>query len=273
MNLVPLFKNIKTEFNALWKYKQRGDTLEVICPYATTQNKFVSVFLTKQGNEFVITDGAWVNGGVYNEVGLSDEPCFVKVLEHFKITYDIKEMQASNGNTYYYLKTSNAINIASKVFDLSTFIQNVLSVADITFENKKEKEAVKRFASKANNFLKSFISSDKIRVNEYLNPDKKELKFNALYYNTPNKITLINYITGSTNTHFSNSIFKANTLFEMAEESSMKSHITAKLSIVDTVALGYSLEKNGHYLYHLQKHTASKIINWDERKKLQTLLN
>ncbi|MCU4155232.1 hypothetical protein J1N10_04550 [Carboxylicivirga sp. A043] len=273
MKLQQLFENIKGEFNALWKYKQRGDTLEIVCPYATTQNRFVSVFVTKQGNDFIISDGAWVSGGIYNEEGLGDESCFIKVLEHFRNAYNILETHASNGSIYYYLKTSNPIDIPSKVFDLSTFIQNILSVADIAFENKQEKESVKRFASKANNFLKSFIPSYKIKVNDYLNPDKKELKFNALYFASPSKITLINYITGSTNTHFSNSIFKANTLFEMAEASIMQPHIAEKLSVVDTDALGYSPEKIGHYLLHLERQTASKIINWVEREKLQSLLN
>jgi hypothetical protein len=247
--------------------------LEIITPYASTFDSFISVFLTEQGNEYIITDGGWVHSGIYREEGLNDEAVFLKIFEYYRNTYDIKDTQANNSTTFYYLKASSVIDIPSKIFDLSTFIQSIVSISEITFESKKEKETVKRFVSQANDYLKSFTNPEKLKLNEYLNPDKKEIKFNALYYKTPGKITLVNYITGSTQFHFSNSIFKANTLIEMAQESAVKAHIAEKVSVIDSNATGYIPEKIGHFLLHLENHTGSKLVNWSEREKLQSILN
>lgn len=272
MNLLEIFADIKNAFGGLWQAKQRGNSLEIITPYATTNNKFISVFLSKQSDEFVISDGGWISTGVY-EVPLNEDDCFLKILNHFQSSFDIKQLENRDGVTYYYLKTSNPVNIPSKLFDLTTFIQNIVSVSEIAFESKKEKETVKRFVSQANKYLKSFILSDKVSFNRYLNPEKKDIKFNAIYYKTPSKITLINYITGSTQSHFSNSIFKANTLFDMAKESNVKAHIAEKVSVIDTNASGFIPEKIGHFLLYLEKNTSSKLVNWSEREKLKSILN
>lgn len=71
-----IFENIYTDitkaFGNLWKTKQRGNSLEIITPYATTNNRFISVFLTQQGSDYVITDGGWLKSGIY-DVMFSEE--------------------------------------------------------------------------------------------------------------------------------------------------------------------------------------------------------
>jgi hypothetical protein len=273
MNHNDIFEDIKKTFSNLWKTKQRGDSLEIITPYATTNDKFISVFLTKQGTEYIITDGGWINNGIYNNHSQNEESCFLKVLYHYQNSFNIKEVESPDGVMYYYLKVVNPIDIPSRIFDLSSFVQSVVSVSEISFESKIEKESQSRFVSKANEYLKSFIQPKKIKFNRHLNPDKKEIKFNAIYHNTSKDLTLINYITGSSNFYFSNSIFRTNTLFEMADETLYKNHIVNKLSIIDTNAKGYVPEKLSHYLFHLEKQTHSKMINWSEKEKLQAILN
>lgn len=272
MNLIEIFTDIKNAFGGLWQTKQRGNSLEIITPYATTNNRFVSVFLSKQGDDYVVSDGGWINNGVY-EVTVGEEMCFLKILYHFQNSFDVKQVVSAEGVMYYYLKTANAIDIPSKLFDLTLFIQNIVSVSEIDFENKEEKETKERFVSVANEYLKSFTDKSKLHLNCYLVPEKKDIKFNAIYNNTPSKLSLVNYVTGSSNFYFSNSISKANMLFQMADDSIVKKNISNKISIIDTSAEGYVPEKLASFLYHLEHHTGSILVNWSEKEKLQSILN
>lgn len=272
MNLQDVYINIQKSFGGLWQSKERGNSLEIITPYATTNNRFVSVFLSKQNDEFVISDGGWLHSGIY-DVFPNEEGCFIKVLNHYQNSFDIKEITSTEGTLYYYVKTKNPIDIPSKLFDLSLFIQNIASVSEITFEDKAEKEAKERFVSIANEYIKSFADKSKLKLNAFLMPDKKDIKFNAIYNNSPSNISLVNYVTGSSHFYFSNSISKANMLFEMAEETAVKSYIKNKISIIDNSADGYAAEKLASYLHHLEHRTGSLLINWHEREKLQSLLN
>jgi hypothetical protein len=271
MNLTEIFADIKNAFGGLWQTKQRGDSLEIITPYATTNNKFVSVFLSKQGKDFVISDGGWLYSGIY-EVTVSEEVCFLKILYHFQNSFEIKQIASPEGITYYYLKTANSIDIPSKLFDLTLFIQNIVSVSEIAFDDKEEKETKERFVSVANEYLKSFTEKNKLHLNSYLIPDKKDIKFNAIYNNSPSILSLVNYVTGSSNFYFSNSISKANMLFQMATNSYLNTNIKSKISIIDTSADGYALDKLASYLSHLEHHTGSVLVNWSEKERLQSIL-
>lgn len=273
MNLHTIFQEIRNSFGALWQIKERGQSLEIITPYGTTNSKFISVFLSSQGDDFIISDGGWISNGVYENSIENDEGCFLKVLFHYMTAFDIKEIETNEGIKYYYLKASSAIDVPAKVLALSSFIQSIVSTSEISFEDKEEKETKARFVSKANQYLKSVVSANKLKLNKYISEQRKEIKFNAIYHNTPNSLTLINYITGSSISHFANSIFKANTLFEMAEGTNAKDYIQDKISFVDTTAEGYTPLKLEHYLFHLEHHAGSKIVNWSEKEKLQSLLN
>ena len=52
-----ILKNIVEVYSRLWSFRERGDTVEIITPCSTTNDSFVSVFLTQRENEFIITDG------------------------------------------------------------------------------------------------------------------------------------------------------------------------------------------------------------------------
>jgi hypothetical protein len=263
MNLLDIYTDIKNAFGGLWQTKLRGNSLEIITPYATTNNRFVSVFLSKQGYDFVISDGGWLNSGVYGVV-VGEETCFLKILYHFQNSFEIKQIVNTEGITYYYLKTANAIDIPSKLLDLTSFIQNIVSVSEIAFEDKEEKESKERFVSIANEFLKSFTDNDKLKLNQFLIPEKKD---------TPSSLSLVNYVTGSSSFYFSNSISKANMLFQMADDSNAKTFIKSKVSIIDTSADGYGPDKLASYLYHLEHHTGSLLVKWSEKERLQSILN
>ena len=51
-----------------------------------------------------------------------------------------------------------------------------------------------------------------------------------------------------------------------------KDFIYDKITIVDTNAAGYVPQKMAHYLAHLENHTGSKMVEWNQRERLKVLL-
>lgn len=69
-----ILKNIVEVYSRLWSFRERGDTVEIITPCSTTNDSFVSVFLTQRENEFIITDGGWISEKYYNDlIDLEDD--------------------------------------------------------------------------------------------------------------------------------------------------------------------------------------------------------
>ena len=60
-----LFNSIKNSYNLLWHVKVLGESLEIVTPTVTTNNAFVSVYVTKRGDNYVVTDGGWISAGYY----------------------------------------------------------------------------------------------------------------------------------------------------------------------------------------------------------------
>jgi len=272
MKTIEIFQDIKNTFGDLWKYKERGNSLEIITPYATTNNSFVSVFFTIRNGEYVFSDGGWLDAGEYG-FPLNDDQCFQKLFDNFQDAFSVMQTASKDGTSYYYTKTKNLIDIPSRLFDITLFIQGVINAAAIEFSEEKENSVKKRFVSKANHFLKDNFDDEKLQINAYLIPDNSELKFNAIFNDTKNTMILINYVTGSTPNYFLTSIYKTNFMFEMADSSFQKEFIKNKITFLDDNADGFDYEKTANSLYHLQYHTGSEIVKWSEGKRLLTLLN
>ena len=60
-----VFETICRAYNSLWHFRDYGNTLEIITPVATINNMFVSIFITKRGDDYVATDGGWMDAGLY----------------------------------------------------------------------------------------------------------------------------------------------------------------------------------------------------------------
>ena len=61
-----IFDIIKETFNSLWSVKKYGKTIEIVTPLFTTNDCFVSVFLTEREGYYIITDGGWISENYYN---------------------------------------------------------------------------------------------------------------------------------------------------------------------------------------------------------------
>ena len=56
-NTEQLFRDIKTDFNSLWSFNLRGETLEILTPFSTMTGNIISVFLTMREDRFIVSDG------------------------------------------------------------------------------------------------------------------------------------------------------------------------------------------------------------------------
>lgn len=122
---------IKEQFAALFKSKQRGSTLEIMTPFATTNRKFVSVFISTQDNELVVSDGGWVHGGFYGlkfkRMALSN---FDLAFAHYADAFSIEQTTGPDGTIYHYKKTTDALHVPSLALDVASFITGIVSFAD-----------------------------------------------------------------------------------------------------------------------------------------------
>jgi hypothetical protein len=267
-----IFQNIQSSFGSLWKFKERGNSLEIITPYATTSAKFVSVFLSEKDGEYIISDGGWINDRIYDNNFDVEDSCFLKIVDHYTNSFDVKQTSGLGNKTYYYKKTGNKNFVPSLVMDLSVFISNIISLAEIEYTDKEEKESITRFGKNANNYLKTFVESSKLDLSGYLDEDKT-IKLSAIIKPTSSKLILINYITGSNLSHFTSSISKTNFLFELAERSKFKPYIRRKISVVDNFSIGYQTERIQGYLKHLSENTKSNEVCWSDKEKLIDLIS
>ena len=86
-----LYEDIVATFGNLWSFKKREKSIEIITPFATTNHRFISVFLTIQGNEYIVSDGGWINQGVYENNFNLDEDCYKKIILYYEDVFKIKE--------------------------------------------------------------------------------------------------------------------------------------------------------------------------------------
>lgn len=271
-NLAKIFSEVQSAFGNLWKSKMRGNSLEIITPFATTSHKFISVFISIQGADFIISDGGWINLGIYENTFNLDEDGFRKTVFHYQNAYNINETKDKSSTTFFYKKTNKEKSIPSLVFDIANFISSVVSTSEIEFTELTEKENKERFKSTANDYFLSFIPREKLDFKGYLDQQRK-IKLNVIIKKSTTQLILVNYITGSSNYHFANSIFRTTMFFELAIKSEMSSYVTRKISLIENSAIGYNPLALSTYLNHLETSTGSELVNWSERNNLIQMLN
>jgi hypothetical protein len=269
MNFDNIYKDVITSFGSLWDIKHRGDTLEIITPFATTSHKFISVFLSKRNNEFIVSDGGWLFDGMYENSFDRKINCYNKIFIHYQNTFNIKEVKNQSGTIYFYKKTDKEISVPSLVLDMSNFISSLVSLSNVEYADK-ELEVEKGFNRQAKEYLTQIIPNKDIEFNEYFDR-KKEVKVNAIIKKRNGKIVLVNYITGGDYFYFRGNIYKTHFLFELADSSLEKSYIQKKVALIDNTANGYNLEKINIALNHLGKNTQSQQIIWTNKQELQEL--
>jgi len=266
-----IYADIQQSFGKLWACKERGNSLEIVTPFATTSQKFISVFLTLRVNEYVVTDGGWICEGIYENDFDREEDCFSKILSHYQNSFDVQETIASADRIFYYKKTSNIQAVPSILFDLATFVASVVSAAGIDFVDKFEKENKIRFSKQANTFLLNTFSKDRIKLSTTLD-SRKQIRVNAIITKSPSQISLINYITGSNPYFFNNSISKTNFILELAAKAEERIFIDSTICLIDDFSDGYIPNKISTFLNHLEDNTKTKLLKWSQKERISHLI-
>ncbi|MFZ1528997.1 MAG: hypothetical protein WAT19_09620 [Ferruginibacter sp.] len=271
MNLQEIFENIKESFCSLWTFKSRGRTLEVITPFSTTNSKFISVFITEQEEEMIVTDGGWLMNGEYSVVPDLDDEVFIKIFNHYQSQYEIELLQ-NDLNNFYYKKTKKQELIPNLVYDLSNFLSNVISTAQIQFQDEKEKIERESFSKEADGYLSGLVNKSNLKFRRELGEGYKNVRFNAIV-SSGTKINLVKYITGSTTNYFLSSLTKATVDFEIANHSPFDYFVNNRVALINDSSDGFNQGKLYRYIETLEEHTKIPSVKWSERSALKTLLN
>jgi hypothetical protein len=248
-----------------------GNSIEVITPSSTANDMFVSVFITQKGDEYIVTDGGWINNEYYG-INIHDNtaPCYDRLFSYYYNIYQIKETQ-EKGKTMYYKKTADKNLVPNLVYDLSGFISIVVSSSFIGFVDEKEVENVKRFKKQAKDYLSAITDKKEIQFDASIDDKYKNVKFGAVVKRN-NKLKLINYITGSNEYYFVNSIGKTNLNFELINNSYYAEFIDMKLAIINDSAPGHKPEKINQYINFMKSNIGLTAINWSEKEKVDAFL-
>lgn len=270
MNMNEIFLNVKESFCSLWTFKVRGNTLEIITPYSTTNSKFISVFITRQREKFIVTDGSWLLKGEYEIIPDLEDEIFMKIFNHYETSYDINKLEDKSG-IFYYKFTLDIDLIPNLVYEMTNFLSSVLSASQIQFIDPREKEEKERFGKIADSYLSSLIDKGNIKFRKELGENYKTVRFNAII-TTGSKISLVKYITGSTPNYFLSSLTKATVDFEIANHSHFNDYILNRVALVDDIAPGFVEGKLYRYLETLEEHTKIPSVKWTQKELLTSIL-
>lgn len=250
--------------------RMRGDTLEVITPFATTNDKFVSVFISERKNGYVVTDGGWITNGIYDcDLPLLND-IYIKVLNYYSTEYKIKSVEAFD-NTYYYKITKEKNLIPNLVFDVAAFIKDVVSSSFINYEESKELEVSKRFASQANAFFRELIPPKQLKMNHYITEGLRGIRFNTVFA-LRNRYTLISYVTGSRDNYYILSLSKANTQYDFIESDSINGLVSNKIVLLDDTVKSFNSEKVVPFMKVVTSKANRRNVRWKDRKTIEELV-
>lgn len=267
-----VYNEIKRSFNALWQMRVRGHSIEVVTPVTTSTGVFVSVFITMRGNQYVVTDGAWVHTGMYDcDIPLAD-PIFDKIYSFYKEEYRVNDV-FSNDRTFYFKKTERFELVPNLVFDLSNFIRAIVSDGVIKFKTEKENETRRRFSDEANSFIKRLNSTSiRVRLNEPISENAPLLKFNAILEHNKT-LSLVNFVYGNNESSFYDTIARMNLGFDYIEASLIRQNIKNKIGLIDEYNDIYRSPNVDKLLKSVLDKDGRKALLWRQRERISELIN
>lgn len=261
-----IVKLIIASFSSLWKVKIYSKTIEIITPSFTTNDCFVSVFLTERDGYYIITDGGWISDNYYNNFFDNDDECYLRLFSYYKEQYSIRETEAKD-KVYYYKSTEKKELVPNLVFEMSSFISTVVSSSFIKFQDNKDKDLQKRFRSQVSNYLTSGFDKKELSFNGAIDERYRDIRFNAIVKKN-DKFTLFNYVTGTTDFYFRGSIGRSNMNFQLINKTLLKKRIHKRVTVINNQASGYKIEKLKQYLDLISDEAESVIVNWTNKKEL-----
>lgn len=260
-----VFETIKTAFQSLWQVKDYGNTLEIVTPVATINNMFVSVFITKRGEDYIATDGGWIDSGLYEcEIDWKSH-IFKRIGAYYIENLDIQKQEAK-GRTFYYKRINKLELLPNIVFDLSNFINVIISSSNIKFTADREELTFKK---DVRGYMRRQFGEDRFEYDKSLSEDST-IRFNAIERNSEGT-NLINFVAGSNSTYYANSLCRSNTNFQMIQPHHERFRINRTVTLLDDrkPSVINSPQVQTYYNYLLDKRTDSnRVVLWSQRNEL-----
>lgn len=238
-----IFSNIKQDFNSLWKYKLRGDTLEIITPFTTLAGSFISVFLTQREDRFIVSDGHRLIDNINdNNFGTNKRTVyFQEIASH----YDVKRTE-----TDFFFKSTRDMNLLSSyIYDI-VFFQNAvfdnIYADDVFFSSEAQDHW---FSTKVNDLLAKKIDENK-KYNRVFRVQKKHQLIKNFGFNTVLEyqgcptIWAAMYISGSTPGIYADHICRATAGFMYVRSVDELAKNIKLAAIFDDYAKGNSQQHN-----------------------------
>lgn len=263
-----IYNDIVNSFQALWKMKNYGDTLEIITPQATLNDCFVSVFITRRGNDYVVTDGGWIEAGLYDCVPEHDNAAYQRLFRFYVKEIGVCQTEGQ-GRLFYYKKIADKHLIPNLVFDMSRFVTSVINANVIPLAPEKEQNTFKR---RVRTYLNNEFGNDVMEYDRPLKPDMG-IKFSAIKRDNDGA-KLINFVSGSTHTNYANSLCRSNTNFQMIASRREELRIKRTITLLDdrkVEVLNAPLIKP--YVDYLRDDKSNEIVFWSNHQQLREIVS
>ena len=262
-----LFKSIINSYNSLWHAKVLGDSLEIVTPMVTTNECFVSVFVTKRSDYYVVTDGGWISAGYYDcDLSLMGS-AYNKLFQYYLDNYNILQT-VGHGRTMYYKKVREENMVVNCVFELSNFISAVVSGTNIQFMADKKEQ---RFRQTVREYLIQEFEEGTFKYKQKLIPNSA-IEYGAIS-NFSGHLQLLNIVTGSNIGYYRDSLCRSNFYFEAAQRYADSLRINKTIAILDdTTPSVYNSLPVREMIELSAERTGNTLLPWREIDSLAELL-
>lgn len=262
-----LFNSIRESYNSLWHVKVLGESLEIVTPMVTTNELFVSVFVTQRGDDYVVTDGGWISAGYYDceleLMGAAYNKLFQYYLENYKILQTV-----GHGRTMFYKKVRDRNLVVNAVFEISNFISAIVSGSNIQFQSDKKEH---KFRTAVRDYLTKDLEQGKFEFNCGLK-NSSSIKYGAISH-FAGHLQLLNMVTGSTTSYYSNSLCRSDFYFEAARHYREKYKINKTVALLDDSSPSvYGSPQVRELIALSQEKKDNILLPWSEKGKLLDML-
>lgn len=260
-----VFETIKNAYQSLWRFKDYGATLEIITPVATVNNMFVSIFITKRNDDYIATDGGWIDSGLYEcEVNWKAN-VFNKIGIFYLEKFEIQKTQMK-GRTFYFKRINQLELLPNIVFDLANFVNAIVSTSNIQFVSDRVDTTFKK---EVRGYLRREFGEDRFEYDKPITDDMS-IRFNAIERNR-NGIHLMNFVSGSNSSYYANSLCRSNMNFQMMLPFRDRYAIRNTITLLDdrTRSVIESPQVQTYYNYLLDNRSDSnKVVLWSQKAEL-----
>lgn len=260
-----VFGTIVKAYQSLWRFKDYGTTLEIITPVATVNNMFVSVFITKRGDDYIATDGGWIDSGLYEcEINWTAN-VFNRIGIFYLENLDIQKTQLK-GRTFYFKRIKQLELLPNIVFDLANFVNAVVSSSNIQFVSDRIDTAFKK---EVRGYLRREFGDNRFEYDKTIT-DAINIRFNAIERNRVG-INLINFVSGSNSSYYANSLCRSNMNFQMVLPLRDKYAIRKTITLLDDRKRSVieSPQVQTYYNYLLDnRNNENRVVLWSQKNEL-----